>query len=75
MVVGRADPADHVGFAPLGDPVEDVAVETALDEEQRRQEPAAGLAYRFDTDTTGVPAMAYRPDPDWWRESIARRAS
>ncbi len=44
-------------------------------DEQRRQEPAAGLAYRFDTDTTGVPAMAYRPDPDWWRESIARRAS
>ena len=44
-------------------------------DEQRRHEPAAGLAYRFDTDTTGLPATPFRPDPDWWRETLARRAS
>ena len=44
-------------------------------DEQRRPEPAAGLAYRFDTDTTGLPATPYSPDPDWWRDTLARRAS
>jgi len=44
-------------------------------DEQRRHEPAAGLAYRFDTDTTGLPATPFRPDPDWWRNTSARRAS
>jgi sugar lactone lactonase YvrE len=36
-------------------------------EERRRAEPAAGLAYRCDTDATGLPAAPFRPDPDWWR--------
>jgi len=44
-------------------------------DEQRRDERAAGLAYRFDTDATGVPATPFRPDPDWWRNTLARRAS
>ena len=42
-------------------------------EAQRRAEPAAGLAYRFDTDVTGRPAMQFRPDPAWWREVLAHR--
>jgi sugar lactone lactonase YvrE len=36
-------------------------------EARRRAEPAAGLAYRFDTDATGLPATPFRPDPDWWQ--------
>jgi sugar lactone lactonase YvrE len=35
-------------------------------DEQRRAEPAAGLVYRFDMDTTGRPAEPFRPDPEWW---------
>jgi len=35
-------------------------------DEQRRAEPGAGLVYRFDTGAAGRPAMAFRPDPDWW---------
>ena len=36
-------------------------------DEQRRAEPAAGLAYRCETDATGLPAAPFRPDPDWWQ--------
>ncbi len=39
-------------------------------DEQRRAEPNAGLAYRFDTDATGRPAAPFRPDPEWWRTII-----
>jgi sugar lactone lactonase YvrE len=35
-------------------------------EEQRLADPAAGMIYRLDTDTTGVAAAAFRPDPRWW---------
>jgi sugar lactone lactonase YvrE len=35
-------------------------------DEQRRAEPTAGLVYRIDTDSTGRPAAAFRPDPAWW---------
>jgi sugar lactone lactonase YvrE len=42
-------------------------------EEQRRAEPVAGLAYRFDTDATGLPATPFRPDRDWWQEVLAQR--
>jgi sugar lactone lactonase YvrE len=42
-------------------------------EAQRRAEPAAGLAYRFDTDVAGLPAMPFRPDRDWWQEVLAQR--
>ncbi|MGO9789450.1 MAG: SMP-30/gluconolactonase/LRE family protein [Solirubrobacteraceae bacterium] len=37
-------------------------------EEQRRDEPAAGLVYQSDTDATGLPAAPFRPDPDWWAQ-------
>ena len=36
-------------------------------DEQRRAQPAAGLAYRCETDATGLPAAPFRPDPDWWQ--------
>jgi sugar lactone lactonase YvrE len=39
-------------------------------EDQRRAEPAAGLMYRFDTDTTGRPAFPFRPDTDWCQNAI-----
>jgi len=38
---------------------------------QRRDEPAAGLVYRFDTDATGRPATPYSPDPTWWARFTA----
>jgi sugar lactone lactonase YvrE len=39
-------------------------------DEQRRAEPGAGLVYMFDTDATGQPAAAFRPDPTWWATVI-----
>ena len=35
-------------------------------DEERRAEPAAGLTYRIDTDTTGRPAAPFHPEPTWW---------
>jgi sugar lactone lactonase YvrE len=35
-------------------------------DEQRRDEPGAGLVYRLDTDATGLAAAPFVPDPDWW---------
>jgi sugar lactone lactonase YvrE len=35
-------------------------------DEQRRQEPSAGLTYRFTTNATGRPAAHFRPDTSWW---------
>jgi sugar lactone lactonase YvrE len=35
---------------------------------ERQADPAAGLVYRFDTDTTGLPAAPFRPQPTWWAE-------
>lgn len=40
-------------------------------DEQRRADPAAGLVYRFDTDTTGSPAAPFRPDRSWWAEVVS----
>jgi sugar lactone lactonase YvrE len=42
-------------------------------DEQRRAEPGAGVVYRFDTDTTGRPAVPFRPDPAWWQEVVCSR--
>jgi sugar lactone lactonase YvrE len=42
-------------------------------EARRSAEPTAGLAYRFDTDATGLPAMPFRPEPEWWQEVLAQR--
>jgi sugar lactone lactonase YvrE len=41
------------------------------DDEQRRAQPAAGLVYRFDTDTQGQPAALFRPDPTWWEHLMS----
>jgi len=35
-------------------------------DEQRRANPNAGLVYRIETDSTGVPAAPFHPDPSWW---------
>jgi sugar lactone lactonase YvrE len=35
-------------------------------DQQRLDQPAAGLVYRFDTEATGRPAAPFRPDPTWW---------
>jgi sugar lactone lactonase YvrE len=40
-------------------------------DEQRRTQPAAGLAYRCHTDATGLPAAPFRPDRDW-RQKVTR---
>ena len=42
-------------------------------DEERRAEPAAGLVYRFDTDTIGRAAELFSPDPSWWAEAISGR--
>jgi sugar lactone lactonase YvrE len=42
-------------------------------DEQRRDQPAAGLIYRFDTEATGRPADPFRPDPNWWTKAISGR--
>ena len=38
-------------------------------DEQRRTQPAAGLAYRSDTDATGLPAAPFRPDSNRWQRA------
>lgn len=38
-------------------------------DEQRRQDPAAGLTYRLATSSTGRAAAAFRPDRRWWQKS------
>ena len=43
-------------------------------DDQRRAEPDAGLMYRFDTGSTGLPAVPFRPDPAWWRGVQTDRA-
>ena len=35
---------------------------------ERQADPAAGLVYRFETDTTGLPAARFRPESTWWAE-------
>jgi sugar lactone lactonase YvrE len=37
-------------------------------EEERRSDPAAGLLYWHETDSTGLPADPFRPDPHWWQQ-------
>jgi sugar lactone lactonase YvrE len=40
-------------------------------DERRRDEPTAGLVYRFDTAATGRPAEPFRPDPGWWASAVS----
>jgi sugar lactone lactonase YvrE len=35
-------------------------------DEERRADPAAGVVYWLETDTTGRPAAPFRPDGTWW---------
>ena len=42
-------------------------------DQQRSDEPAAGLVYRLDTDATGRPATPFVPDPAWWQTAAGRR--
>ena len=35
-------------------------------DDQRREDPAAGVVYWLETDATGRPAAPFRPDPTWW---------
>ena len=38
-------------------------------DQQRRDDPGAGLVYRLDTDATGRPATLFAPDLDWWQRA------
>jgi sugar lactone lactonase YvrE len=40
-------------------------------DEQRSAEPGAGLVYMVQTDATGQPAAAFRPDQGWWAAVIS----
>lgn len=68
-------PARQSTCCALGGPgLHSLYVTTATEgwtDEQRRAEPGAGLVYRRDTDTTGVPAAPFAPDPAWWRAVAA----
>jgi sugar lactone lactonase YvrE len=44
-------------------------------DEQRRDEPASGLVYRFETGATGRPAAMFRPDSAWWTETVDAEAA
>jgi sugar lactone lactonase YvrE len=40
-------------------------------DEQRRADPDAGVVYRAPTDTRGVAAAPFRPDPTWWANATS----
>ncbi len=40
-------------------------------EQQRRDQPEAGLVYRLDTPATGRPAAPFAPQPAWWRSAAS----
>ncbi len=64
-----AEQATCCAFA--GDGLSRLYVTTATEfwtPEQRAAEPAAGLVYRFDTQTTGLAAQPYQPSSRWWLE-------
>ena len=65
--------AQSTSCAFAGPQVNQLYITTATEgwsEEQRRDDPAAGLVYRFDTDVLGRPATPYRPDRTWWKRTI-----
>jgi len=65
-----AVPTEQVTSCAFGGPgMRYLYVTTATegwDAELRRADPAAGLVYRFATDTVGRSAASFRPDPAWW---------
>jgi sugar lactone lactonase YvrE len=67
-----AEQTTSCGFAGPG--LHRLYITTATEnwsEEQRFAQPAAGLVYRHDSDTVGVPASPFRADPSWWREATS----
>jgi sugar lactone lactonase YvrE len=69
-------PADEVTSCAFAGPgLHRLFVSTATEDwshERRRADPAAGVVYRFETDATGSPAAAFRPEPDWWATVTSR---
>lgn len=67
-----AIPADQCTSCAFGgSPLTGLYVTTATENwtsEQRRADPAAGVVYRLDTDTVGLPALPFRPRQSWWAE-------
>ena len=65
-------PAEQTTSCAFGGPgLNRLYVTTATEgwsDERRRTEPTAGLTYRFDVSSTGLPAAPFRPDPDWWQD-------
>jgi sugar lactone lactonase YvrE len=62
----RVPAAETTSCASAGPGMSRLYVTTATEDwsdEQRRAEPGAGLTYRFETEATGRPAAALRPDP------------
>jgi sugar lactone lactonase YvrE len=52
-----------------GEGLHQLYVTTATEDwsdERRKDEPTAGLLYRFDTAATGRPAESFQPDLGWW---------
>ena len=41
-------------------------------DEQRAADPHAGLVYQLQTNTSGVPAAPFRPEPGWWPQQKLR---
>lgn len=72
-VIVPAEQSTSCAFAGPGLHRRDVTAATEdWSEEQRRAEPAAGLVYWSDTDATGLPAIPFRPDADWWQRTPSR---
>jgi sugar lactone lactonase YvrE len=68
VVAVPAEQTTCCGFAGLR--LSRLYVTTATEnwsDNQRRDEPAAGLVYWCETDTSGLPAAPFRPDIDWWK--------
>jgi sugar lactone lactonase YvrE len=68
VVAVPAEQTTCCGFAGPG--LSRLYVTTATEnwsDDRRRAEPAAGLVYWCETDTSGLPAAPFRPDIDWWK--------
>lgn len=65
-------PAEQTTSCAFAGPeVDAMYVTTATEhwsDERRRGEPAAGLVYRVDADSSGRPANPFVPDPAWWAD-------
>jgi sugar lactone lactonase YvrE len=68
VVAVPAEQTTCCGFAGPG--LSRLYITTATEnwsDDRRRAEPAAGLVYWCQTDTSGLPAAPFRPDTDWWK--------